>query len=110
MLELANIDINSVVTTYNSLAGAISSNQGLSALSIFLESYSLLERYSKISPNNSYSKNLKENLSYPKELLEQSINKFCKIGLIYKNSSSKWDQFYKTELGENIFNLIKGEK
>lgn len=215
MLDLANIDINSVVTTYNSLAGVISSSQGLSALSIilglsgyslrdlkgrvnlikfiekfkkelpegtknekqesilsnslleledyiknsenldnnvfekigdtiingiktediltrecikilknlswidlsvFLESYSLLKEYSSLEklsntfPNNYYCENLKENLVYPEELLKQSINKLLEINLLSNKSSLKWDQFYKTELGENIFNLIKGEK
>ena len=208
MLELANIDINSVVTTYNSLAGVISSSQGLSALSIILglSGYSLrdlkgrvnlakfiekfkkelpegtknetqesilsnslveLQDYIKNSENlddnvfekigdiiingiknediltreyikilknlswidlsvllesylilkdlsigtscNQCSKHLKEKLHYPTELLVISINKLYNFNLILEQSSS-WNILGKTSLGENICNLIKGEK
>jgi len=112
MLELANIDINSVVTTYNSLAGVISSSEGLSALSIILgfSGYSLRDLKGRFNLAKFIEKFKKELPEGTKNEIQESIlsNSLIELQDYIKNSENLDDNVFE-KIGDILINGIKNE-
>lgn len=112
MNELANIDINSVVTTCNSLAEVISSSQGLSALSIILgfSGYSLRDLKGRFNLAKFVEKFKKELPEGTKNETQESIlsNSLVELQDYIKNNENLDDNVFE-KIGDTIINGIKTE-